>query len=180
MEFVAWQISRAAEAVYGVRIPAEEIRERYLEAQGDEVVLKTETLSLVGDFPGLEPLPAGPIFPFMLLTTVVLWLFAVAANARGYRAGVSSRGRTLRWMWFLPIVLGFILAMFALAVTDIMEPWALTALIEIPFRDLAGEVGKTVGFWLFTLFLLFFSYRLAERSFVGAELPQKPSLPKLT
>jgi hypothetical protein len=67
-ELVAWQLSRAVEAVYGVSFPAQELRERYLVLADDGSVAPREGgLTLLADYPGLEQPRYKTAFPLVLL-----------------------------------------------------------------------------------------------------------------
>lgn len=179
LRFVAWQISRAVKAIYGRRIPPAEIQERYLEVRGDIVALRGEKLPLLTDYPDLEPLSAGPLFLALTLLTVIPWLLVVALYAAAFRAGISDWVRKALWIGLLVAALGIIAGTLALAVAQVMEPWASRGLIEILIRKLGTTSWGVALAWLVSVGCLLGAYRLAEGVFRRAELPAKPTIVKV-
>jgi hypothetical protein len=173
-EFVALQVSRAVEAVYGRSIPPGEIRDRYLGEDGGKVVPVGEGLTLVEDYPDLEPRGRGPVLPFFLLTVGLPWILLIAFFLRSYRVGWSERWRKLIWVGAAIVAFALVTVPFVLAVRDILEPWAVRGLIEIPLRKLGESVVGTVAAWASSLLLLAAGYRLAAVMLGRAELPAKP------
>jgi hypothetical protein len=173
-EFVALQVSRAVEAIYGRRVPSGEIRERYLAQDEGKVVPAGEGLTLVEDYPDLEPLGRGPVLPFFLLTVGLPWILLVAFFLRSYRVGWSERWRKLIWVGAAIVAFGLVTVPFVLAVRDILEPWAIRGLIEIPLREAGESVVGTLAAWALSLLPLVGGYRLATVMLGRAELPPKP------
>jgi hypothetical protein len=173
-EFVALQVSRAVEAVYGRSIAAGEINERYLALEEGEVVPVGEGLTLVEDYPDLEPRSRGPVLPFFLFTVGLPWILLVAFFLRSYRVGWSERWRKLIWVGAAIVAFGLVTVPFVLAVRDILEPWAVRGLIEIPLRKAGESVVGTLAVWASSLLPLVGGYRLAAVMLERAELPAKP------
>lgn len=86
-DFVAWQVSRAAQSVYGVKIPADEIADRYLRTDGaGRTLVVDDGLTLQRDYPDLTPVANGPIFVVLIgchlvgLGLITWAFFAVLAH----------------------------------------------------------------------------------------------------
>jgi hypothetical protein len=171
---VALQISRAVEAVYGRRIATSEIRERYLEIEGDEVVPKGDRLTLRADYPDLEPLGQGPVLPFFLLATALPFLLLTALFLRTYRASLSSRWSKVVWIGGAVGALGLVTLQVVLAIRNLMEPWASRGFLEILLRKLGEMPAGTPAAWTLGLLLMLAGYRLAESLLMRAELPARP------
>jgi len=96
--FVAQQISRAANAVYGASIPPETIERRYLVTRADgSVAVQEQGLTLRRDYPTLKA-RSGPMFPALVALGAVPWLLLVALLLRAYRSGIGEWVRqTIVW-----------------------------------------------------------------------------------
>ncbi len=96
IDYVAWQMSRAVEAVYGETIAPGELAARYLRETADGgAALKDRKLSISADYPHLRPLrKAGPVFPVVLGLTFAMWMLGLAVYFQAFRAGVSNGART--------------------------------------------------------------------------------------
>jgi hypothetical protein len=95
LEYVAWQISRATAAVYGLEIDPDEISARYLEADlHGRVTVREPGLTLAADFPDARHGNLGPVFPVLVggelfLLMVILALFFLDCHGRTH--GLSHR-----------------------------------------------------------------------------------------
>jgi hypothetical protein len=175
-EYVAWQLSRAVEAVYGRRVPADEIADRYLVTGADgRVVLRAGARLLSGDDPRLSPVSGGPMFAVLMALVCVPWLLLVALLLRAYRAGVSDAWRQGLFWGLAVLVVVFFAGQAAAVIAGLARPWLATALVEIPVRALGESAAATVGAWVAAAVLLLVAYRLAESQFVRMEIPARPT-----
>jgi hypothetical protein len=166
--FVALQISRAVQAVYGATIAPEEIAERYLTPS------RGEGLTLRQDYPGLRA-RSGPVFPFLLALSAVPWLLMTAALLRAYRAGIREWVRqTVVWA-SLSVMMLLWLAEVACMVTGFIQPWVYRGLVEIPAMRLGASIPGTLAVWAVTMLLVALSYLIAQSQFLRMEIPTKPS-----
>ncbi len=173
-ELYAFQIRRAVEAVYGRSIPAAEIRERYLEVDGEgRVVPRGEGLTLLADHPGLEPRDTGPAFPIVLLLVVLPWLLLFSIVLRTYRADVEDRVRLAVFWGLVALVFAAMVLQLALAVAGVVEPWVTRGFLEIAIRHLGESWPGSLAAWLGSTLALFGGYRLAEAGFRRSELPTR-------
>jgi hypothetical protein len=173
--FVALQISRAAQAVYGATISPEDIATRYLEtAEDGSVRPRGQGLTLREDYPALRS-RGGPIFPFLLAVSAVPWLLMTAALLRAYRAGVREWVRqTVVWA-SLGLMLLLWLAEVACMVTGFIEQWVYRGMVEIPAFRLGVSVAGTLAVWVVAALLVAAAYLLAQAQFLRMEIPTKPS-----
>lgn len=175
LRFVALQISRAVEAVYGASIPAETIEERYLGGLADgSVVPKRDGLTLRDDYPTLKA-RSGPVFPVLLMLTAVPWLLLTALLLRAYRAGAREWMRQAVMWGSLALMLFLFVGVSLLATVDLIRPWAVRALVEIPVMRLGQTAGGTLLVWLTAVLSLSAAYLLAGSQFRRMEIPSRPS-----
>lgn len=176
VRFAALQISRAAQAVYGVSIPPEQVERDWLETRPDgTVAARGGSLPIRAQRPGLTP-DAGPMFPVLMVLVGLPWLLLVAALHRAYRARVPEWGRQAVF-WGAVVLFVLLLAAQAVTlVTGVARPWAVRALIEIPVWELGQTAAGTVATWVVSALLLFGAYRLAEAQFLRSEIEIKPTL----
>jgi len=175
-EFVAWQLSRALEAVYGVRVPATEIAERHLSV-GERGVVAADPagFSPRRAYPGLRPAGTGPLFAAMTLLVCLPWLIAVAALLSLYRSGVTDRGRQVM-VWSVTGAAVATLLLFAAAVVaDWVQPWIVQWAVELPVRHLGESVPGTLATWVVCAVLLAVGYRIAGARFARMEVPSHPT-----
>ncbi len=174
-DYVAWQLSRAAEEVYGARIPAREIADRYLESgAGGAVTARGGRLALRRDHPGLAVRRQGPMLPVMLLLVCVPWLLGATLLLRAYRAGVAEWLRqTIVWGAVVALIVAF-LALAGAVAARLVRPWLFQAMVEIPVRRLGGFPLGGVAAWTVTAVLVATAYALARRQFARMEVPMRP------
>jgi len=173
--FVALQISRAAEAVYGVTIPPDVVEQRYLVTLPDGgVEPRGEGLTLRRDYPGLKP-RSGPMSPVLLTLTVVPWLLLVALLLRGYRAGVPEWVRQSIVWGALFLLLIFAIGSSIGSMFRLFHAWAVRALIEIPVMLWGSTTAGTLAVWIACAALVAGAYLVVQRQFLRMEIPTRPS-----
>lgn len=171
IDFVALQLSRAVEAVYGTAIPAEELRDRLLVVDDHGLVRpRGGELVLSKAYPHLRVRERGPVFPVITLASCGLWLLVFAVYLRALRAGVSERlKRRLPWI-IMAVLLGVHLLLYAFAMTGIGDAWVFAGFVEIVIARAAEAVpaGRFLV-WIACGLVLAAIYRLAERQFERVE-----------
>ena len=172
LEFVAWQMSRATEAVYGEALDPDEIASRYLEKRTDgSVGLRGERLTIQKDNPHLRRIHhGGPVFPFLFGSVFVLWMAASIVYMQTLRGGVAKRtqilvmwalmGAMLVW-WFVP---------FVLAVTHVADPEIVTGFLVIVFGRIGASAWATLLVWGAAIALSVAAYALALGRFARVEV----------
>ncbi len=172
--FVALQLSRAAEAAYGLSLPPGEIERRWLEARPDGTVAgRYKSLPIRAEHPGLFP-RTGPVVPVLMALAIVPWLLLVAALFRGYRATIPDGARKAIYWSSLALLISPMLLQVIALVAGFSRPWLLRAFFEIPLGKLAGSAAWTAAAWAAGVLLVLAAYRLAERQFRRMEIPAKP------
>jgi hypothetical protein len=172
LPFVAFQLGRAIERVYGARIPAEELERRYLETRPDGTWgLKPGGLTLQRDYPALSARPRAQIMPAVVLLIGLPWLLLVAWLIRPLADSVNEgvRRRVAPLLMLVPLVCTGI---FVFAdIEKVLDLDALSAATEIVARRVAGAVpGGSVTLWLLAAGLLAAGYSIAERRFARLEV----------
>jgi hypothetical protein len=172
--FVALQIGRAAEAVYGLSIPPEEIERRWLVTFPDgSVAGRGPSLGLREEHPGAIP-RSGPEMPVLLALAMAPWLLLVAALFRAYRSSRPNSSRQAVYWGGLGLLISPLLLLFLAMIAGLARPWLARALLEIPMWSLQGIPGGTAAAWVGGAVLLLAAYRLAEIQFLRAEIPARP------
>jgi hypothetical protein len=175
IDFVAWQIHRAMNAVYGRALSPDEIKTRYLEVdETGRVRPQGEALTLRSDDPSLSPrttLAVFPVlmllicFPYLLLTGLVLRLMS-------NRYTLAQR-KAIAWYVMgaaLVLMLGFV----GMAIAGLVDPWALWSSLKIGLRHLQqGVPGGGIELWVVCAGLLWVAYRVAEKAFARHEAPPR-------
>jgi len=171
LEFVALQISRAVDAVYGEDISAEEIAERYLTVDSaGKVVPKTGGMNLREDFPDLRRRGRGPIAPFLSLLVGLPWLLLLAPYLRRVRIGTPERTRKALLWGFAGLCLGMYVLPLPLVESGLVRLWVMVGFVEILIRRLGALPGGTLIAWVGCGLLLIAAYRVAEREFENIEV----------
>jgi hypothetical protein len=170
VDFVAWQMSRAIEAVYGATIPPEELRARYL--IGREDASAGSAFTLLDDYPSLDAAARTQILPFGAVWIALpgLLLLALALPRLAHSAAATRRYRTFRLLLLIPIFLagGYIGA----ALGELIEPDFFVSAGELLARRIAAATpGGTATLWVLALLLTGCGYRIAERRFRKIEVP---------
>jgi len=173
LEFVAWQISRAAAAVYGLEIDPDEISARYLKADPDgRVTVRESGLTLAADFPDARPGSSGPVFPVLVGGEMFLLMVILTLYFKVFKPGITIR-KTQVVFW---VIMGGLMAchiggyiFFMLGWT---REWVVYGFWLGRIREL-GELGPAgyMGAWVGMLLLVSVAWRWAERSFLAAEAP---------
>jgi len=173
LEFVAWQISRATAAVYGLEIDPDEISARYLKADPDgRVNVRESGLTLAADFPDARHRNLGPVFPILVGGELFLLMVILALYFKVFKPGITIRKiQVVFW-----IIMGGLMAchiggyiFFMLGWT---REWVVYGFWLGRIREL-GELGPAgyVGAWAGMLLLVSVAWRWAEKSFLAAEAP---------
>jgi hypothetical protein len=172
-EFVALQISRAIEVVYGMSIPHREILDRYLEADDDGVVaFKSSGFTLLEDFPELRAKPGAPLFPLIALSVGLQWLLLAFIYMGAFRATWSDRARKIVFFGLLAAAMGFHIGLFSLVIFDVTKIWLVMGLCSIIFKQLSSSLpGGPVLIWLSSGLVLYAAYRLVQARFERIEVP---------
>jgi hypothetical protein len=172
-EFIAWQLSRALDAAYGVTIPGAELQQRYLTHPPDgRAAWAVPDPNPQRDYPQLKPpirLTALPVvalvvgLPFLLL---LAGLMRPLADARR-----DTRRRTLSLLLGagpLAITVAFVAA----SMKDRFDPDSAFVLARAGFERLsAGAWGHPAILWGLALSLLALGYVVAGRAFRRLEIP---------
>ena len=172
-EFVAWQLGRAIETVYGARIPADELIARYLRRGPDGgAEWSRPEIDLLRDYPQLHPrsrlqnLPIGTALIGFPMLVLMAWLMGPLAAARD-----EAKRRKLSLLLVSgPLVLGagFIGGDFA----KVFDVTALARLTEaLARRPTEWIPGHEVTLWLLAAILLAIGGAIAGRAFQKLEVP---------
>jgi hypothetical protein len=173
-EYIAHQLSRAIERIYGARIPAAELQARYLVARDDGTPAYRESgVPLAADYPGLAaPFSGHGLIPLTIALMGVPWLLLMALifPPLGRVARESARP------WLFPLIAAVPMVIFigyiTAALREALEPWVVNAFVEVIARRItAATPGGAATLWGATLLLLAGSYLLAGRGLRRVEAP---------
>jgi hypothetical protein len=172
--FVALQISRAVEAVYGASVPPSEIESRYLEVdeRGIVVPVKAGGLPLLHDYPDLVEPRRVTSFPIFMLFTAALYLLTSCIYLRLYRATVTNRRRLVIFFVLSGALFALHLALMALFVMRVVRELIFSGLMTIFSRWLTDLLpGGAIAVWVLCALLFWGIYRVAESEFERVEVP---------
>ena len=175
-DFVAWQIRRAAGAMRGTRLSAEEIADRFLwtDTEG-RVRLKTERLELFDGDWAILARGIGPFFPITLALTALLMYFGIAVYARAVRAGISRTRRQVQLWSVLGALLLLHLTPYGLTLVGLSRPWILERIMTDTMMTIARAVpGGHIGLWIAALLVAVIAFEAALRVFERSESPVQP------
>lgn len=174
--FVAWQIARAAEAIYGASLDPEELRSRYLTTDGGgRVILSAPSLSLARDHPALRPVDRGPLMPLVMLLVGAPWALLLALALRLHRPGVTARARRIGLVAIPAGIMAVHAAGVALAMSHVLDYDGLSAAIVILARRLGGAwPGGAWGLWIAALAVLAALWWWVAGQFAGIEFAPAP------
>jgi hypothetical protein len=171
IDFVAWQLSRAVEAVYGETIPADDIKERYLTERPDGAAALIATrLQISADYPQLRPIRnAGPVLPVVVGLSYSLWMLSLAVYFQAFRAGISNGKRMATAFGLLALMmLGWLAVIFG-PVVRLISGGYFNGGLTVALR-MAGESNvATAAVWVSMVALSAVSYRVALLRFGKAE-----------
>ncbi len=173
VDFVAWQVSRAVEAVYGESIAAGVIRDRYLESGPEGKTRPGERgFRLLEDFQDLQSGAGTRTIPAVFLIVAFSWLIFGALIYRAQRNGTYGTG----W-WFLAIsvfLAVLVVGVGALAAdsVELIELVAFADFFAVLLRHLYDVVpGGGFAVWAGSAALVAGGYFLASKQFAAVEAP---------
>ena len=174
-DFEALMASRAIQDIYGLAIPAGEIRDRYFVVEDGRVTgLVRDAFTLEDDYPLPEAASTGPDFPVYMMLVLVPALLLTAVFVRSFRAEHSNGYiRGVYWIG-LGLLLGLLIVQAVLAFLDLFQPEAAGGLLAILIYRLGSSPLSSAMTWLVALGTIYASYRLARRQFELAEIPASP------
>jgi hypothetical protein len=169
--FVAEQLSRAVEAVYGTRISSAEIQQHYLTIGADgSTSVRPGGVTLLEDYPRLRLTSWMGSAPVVVLLIGLPWLLYVALTVRGGFASATAARRP--WGYFLLVALTVVCLLGSLwsYSAGLTAEWKVAALGEILMRKLAAALpGSRLVQWGITIALLGGGYLLAQVRFERIE-----------
>jgi hypothetical protein len=165
-EFMALQLSRAAEAVYGQSIPPEELQARIVDGAPERPV------TLGGVYPDLRGTAEGPILPVLLLLIGLIWMLMTRVYLTTFRAGVTDARRRTVFFVILAIALVLHLTQFVAGIGWLTRMWIMSSLPRMAVRRLTDALpGGAVAVWLLCGLLFYVAYRLVRARFERIEAP---------
>jgi sorbitol-specific phosphotransferase system component IIC len=172
--FVAEQLSRAAERVFGTRLDPKDIEERYFVTGPDGVSrMRGETINIGKDFPHLRAQNWRDILPVVALLVGIPWFLIAALTFQLFSAG--RNGRALQVVLAAAVTIWILFIIFVSS-SGFTSEWKVGSLAWILVRKLAeGMPGGTGTSWLVAALLLLGGYLLSWTQFRRVEAPVKRS-----
>ena len=170
-EFLAWQLSRAVQEVYGIWIEPEELDERYIQIDEEgQFLVPARGFTVARDY-GLKAESGGPVAPFILAPVLAGWLLVMGLYFRLLHTGRSNRwARTIFWF----IMAGLFVLHFLQTINKIpfLDSFGAAVTVFATARRL-GEMGLG-GFVLaygLGAAMVWVAWRYCSRMFMGVEAP---------
>jgi hypothetical protein len=173
-EFVALQISRAVEAIYGRSVAPSEIMSRYLEVDDRGIVVPSKAggLTLLHDYPDLTESRRVSDFPIFMLLTTVLYLFTSSLYLRSYRATVPHGRRMVIFFVLGGWLFAMHVALTGLFITRVVRETVFSGLLTIFAQRMTDFLpGGSFAVWIVCALLFWAAYRIAESEFDRVEAP---------
>jgi hypothetical protein len=180
-QFIAWQISRAVQAVYGEQIEPERIEARYLTATpevqtvvdggaqvGGGVRIIDKVQALLADHPDWKPRSDGPVFPVLMLLVGLLFLPVFWLYLGSFRADVSDGARKRTFWGLMILLLAVHMAQYILAASRVVRLDAVTALWHMLIRQFASPLGVII-LYITAAVSLWLGYRAVLKRFEKIE-----------
>ncbi|MEJ2084655.1 MAG: hypothetical protein P8Y44_03120, partial [Acidobacteriota bacterium] len=156
-------------------IAPQEIRERYFAVENEQVAgLNENGFTLIDDYPGLQPPPAGPETPVYLVLVLVPWLLCVSLFLGTFKTTSSPKRYRLMYSLGLIILIGAMLGQVALSVAGVFDELAARTVLAIFIDWLGTNRASSIATWLVSLLAIAACYRLAQSRFESAEIPAGP------
>jgi hypothetical protein len=171
-QFVALQISKALQAIYGQSVPYQQVLERYLDVKDNVCVgLKNGGAPILQDYPNLIPVREIPLFPIVMLLIGVSWLLMAALYFRACRATVSDAGRKAVYFALLAVVLLINIAPVPALIFGLFRLEVVAAFVRILIRQAVDFLpGGVLTVWVLCTGAYAGAYLLAKAQFGRIEL----------
>ena len=171
--FVAWQLSRAIERVYGRQIAPDSLRRRLLlETEAGGTRVRPEIGAIRDAYPELRATAVWARFPVMVALIGAPWLLLLIITISGMRAGASALRRSWGGIIAAVVSVGGLLGMIIASSNGQMAEWQVAVLARIWTRQLAAWLpGPPLADLLVALFVVAALYWLAARQFERSETP---------
>ena len=171
IDFAAWQISRAIEAVYGESVSPEEIKDRYLRERDDgTAALIPKKLKIAEDYPRFRRItPSGPFFPLVFATVFVVWMLSMSVYFQAHRAGVSSRKRTAVMWILMGIMMLWWISMFLGPIVQLLHTMRINSFLTVLVVRAGTSTIATAVVWLLSIAASLAAYWVALRRFERIE-----------
>jgi hypothetical protein len=174
--FVAFQLSRAIDALYGTSISPGAVEERYLDTDsGGRVVPKAPVGNLLRDHPEFVARSAAPAAVILVPLVVVPWLLLATILLRAYRPLVPKWRLPAIYFGAMGAMLVFMLGLSAAMIAGSLRPPVAAFLLEVAARWLADSRASLAASWIVCVAVLAAVYRLAESAFLRMEIPTTPA-----
>ena len=175
-DFVAAQLSRAIEDVFGERIPPSELQHRYFDTGPDGgTILKTEPVDIMRDYPVLQARGWSGALPLVYLLVGLPWFLYLSLAMGPLRSRVPGKSLLRGHLIVTFVAMGFLILMIWASSNGITKEYKVSAALGIMLRKAAEAVpGGAVSLWVISLLMLAAAYPAAQSGFLKYEFPAKP------
>jgi hypothetical protein len=173
IDYTAWQISRAIQAVYGESVSPDEIKDRYLEPRADgSARLRGNALTIQKDFPDFRrDTSSGPVFPVIFAWVFILWMLSLAVYLQAFRAGVSKTVRNVTAGVLMGLMMLWWLTEFIAPMLHLVETQMVDAVFMNWLRRVGESAAATAAVWIAAIALSAAAYWLALNRYRCADAP---------
>jgi hypothetical protein len=168
--YIAFQLGRALEAIYGVSVPYQEILDRHLDISSDRTVTLKDPGRLLADFPERRPRGEIALAPLLLVAIYTIFVILSSIYLRAWRAGISDTRRKAAFLAVAIAAIAATVAQVALMVAQWIRPDVGAAFIKILMLRMVQAIpGGTLTVWILCALVLWGLYEFWLRQFDRVE-----------
>lgn len=178
-EFVAEQLSRAIDDVFGERIPPGELVRKYFDRTPDGGTrLKVERMDLLEDYPHLRADDWMRTLPLVYVWVGLPWFIYLSVAMGWLRTRTPGKSMLRGHLLITFTAMGLLMLMIWASSNGVTKEYKVSAAVGILLRKAAAAIpGGTPSLWAVSLLLLAGLYLLAQSRFMRYEFPVKPGGP---
>jgi len=169
--YIAFQLGRALEAIYGVSIPYQEILDRHLDISSDRTVALKDPGQLLADLAERRPRAEIALAPLLLAVICIIYVILSSIYLRAWRAGISDTRRKAAFLATAFAATAATVVQIAVMVAQWIRPDVGAAFIKIlVLRMVQAIPGGTLTVWVLCALVLWGLYQFWLRQFDRVEV----------
>ena len=169
--YIAFQISRAIEAIYGASVPYQEILDHCLDISADQTAVLKNQDRLLADHPEWRLRGEIALTPFLLVAISLVYAVMVSIYLRACRAEVSDARRKAIFFAMAIATITVTAAQIALMIAQWIRPDPGAAFLRILMLGMVQTLpGGLLTTWILYALMLWAVYAFCRRQFCRVEI----------